>query len=156
MWRQLELVADVVAALAGVRDVHRQHQRLVAQRLHPVHNLLRQLAVPVQIQLEPAVTVGRGGYDLLHGAGGVGAGDVAGVERFCGCGDVERERLLAFSGCFSTGIDSFALVSLHAWLLTPGCGHLSFVPGQAVKGCRCDTHGKADFRPLDRGPSVTD
>lgn len=106
MRRQLELVADVVAALAGVRDVHRQHQRLVAEGLHAVHDLLRQLAVPVQIQLEPAVTVWRGGYDLLHGAGGVGAGDVAGVERFCGCGDVEKDRL-----CFGTDIDSCCRIS---------------------------------------------
>lgn len=92
MWRQLELVADVVAALAGVRHVHRQHQRLVAEGLHAVHDLLRQLAVPVQIQLEPAVTVRCGGYDLLHGAGGVGAGDVAGVERFRGCEVVMKDH----------------------------------------------------------------
>lgn len=155
MWRQLELVADVVAALAGVRHVHRQHQCLVAQGLHAVHDLLRQLAVAVQIELEPAVAVWRGGYDLLHGAGGVGAGDVAGVERFCGCGDVEKGRFGPLSGSFSTDMDS-AVKSLRARALTPGCGHLSFVPGQAVKCCRCDTDGKADFRPLDRGPSVTD
>lgn len=30
------------------------------------------------------------------------------------------------------------------------------MPGQAVKRCGCDTHGKADFCPLDRGPSVAD
>lgn len=96
MWWQLELVADVVAALTGVRDVHRQHQRLVAEGLHAVHGLFRQLAVPVQIQLEPAVTVWCSGYDLLHGAGGVGAGDVAGVERFCGCEDDDKGRFVIF------------------------------------------------------------
>lgn len=98
MWRQLELVADVVAALAGVWHVHRQHQRLVAEGLHAVHDLLRQLTVPVQIQLEPAVTVRCGGYDLLHGAGGVGAGDVAGVERFRGCEVVRKECFFIYLG----------------------------------------------------------
>lgn len=109
MWRQLELVADVVAALAGVRHVHSQHQRLVAQGLHAVHDLLRQLAVPVQVELEPAVAVWRGSYDLLHRAGGVGAGDVAGVERFCGCGDVEKKgRFCRLSACFSIDICSIS------------------------------------------------
>lgn len=85
MGRQLELVADVVATLPGVWDVDSEDQGLVAQRLHPVHDLFRQLPVPVDVQLEPAVAIGCGGHDLLHGAGGVGAGDVAGVESLSGC-----------------------------------------------------------------------
>lgn len=84
MGRQLELVADVVAALPRVGDVDGEDEGLVAEPLHAVHDLLRQLAVPVDVQLEPAVPVWCGGHDLLHGAGGVGAGDVAGVEGLSG------------------------------------------------------------------------
>lgn len=82
---QLELVADVVAALPRVGDVHGEDQGLVAERLHAVHDLLGQLPVPVDVQLEPAVAIGRGGHDFLHRTGGVGAGDVAGVEGLSGC-----------------------------------------------------------------------
>lgn len=64
--RQLELVADVVAALPGVGDVDGEDQGLVAERLHAVHDLLGQLPVPVHVQLEPAVTVRRRRHDLLH------------------------------------------------------------------------------------------
>lgn len=78
--RQLELVSNVIAALPSVGDVHGEDERLVAQRLYTVHDLFGQLPVPVHVQLEPAVTVGRGRHDLLHRAGGVCAGDVAGVE----------------------------------------------------------------------------
>lgn len=85
MGRQLELVADVVAALPSVWDVDGEDQGLVAQRLHPVHDLFRQLPVPVDVQLEPAVAIGCGSHDFLYRAGGVGAGDVAGVERLSGC-----------------------------------------------------------------------
>lgn len=85
MGRQLELVADVVAALPRVGDVDGENQGLVAQRLHPVHDLFRQLSVPVDVQLEPAVAIGCSSHDFLHRAGGVGAGDVAGVESLSGC-----------------------------------------------------------------------
>lgn len=85
VWWQLELIADVVASLPRVGDIDGEDKGLVAQRLHAVHNLLRQLAVPVDVELEPAVAVGRGRHDLLHRAGGVGAGDVAGVEGLSGC-----------------------------------------------------------------------
>lgn len=91
MRRQLELVADVVAPLAGVGHVHGEDQGLVAQRLHTVDDLLGQLAVTVDIQLEPAVAVGGRRHDLLHRAGGVGAGDVAGVERLRRCGAKEEK-----------------------------------------------------------------
>lgn len=102
VWRQLELVADVVAPFARVGDVHSEDQRLVAERLHAVHNLLRQLPVPVHVQLEPAVAVRRGRHYLLHRAGGVSAGDVAGVEGLCGC-EVEHISYLLLSSvqhCF--------------------------------------------------------
>jgi len=82
------VVTYVVAALAGVGHVDGQHQGLVAQRLHALDDLLRQLAVAVHVQLEPAEAVGRRRHDLLHGAGGVGAGDVAGVDRLRGWRDM--------------------------------------------------------------------
>lgn len=82
---QLELVANVVAALSSVGDVDRKDQSFVAKGLHPVHQLLRQFPVPVHIQLEPAVTVWSCCNNLLHRAGRVCAGDVAGVESLGGC-----------------------------------------------------------------------
>lgn len=85
MGGQLELVADVVATLPRVWDVNGEDEGLVTERLHPVHDLLRQLPVPIDVQLEPAVAVGCGGHDFLHRAGGVGAGDVTGVESLSGC-----------------------------------------------------------------------
>lgn len=39
VWRQLELVADVVAALSGVGDIDGEDERLVAERLHAVYDL---------------------------------------------------------------------------------------------------------------------
>lgn len=84
--RQLELVADVVAALPRVGHVDCEDQRLVAERLHAVHHMFRQLPVSVHIQLEPAVAVGCCCHDLLHRARGICAGDVAGVEGLGGCG----------------------------------------------------------------------
>lgn len=66
MWRQLELVADVIAALSGVGHVSGEDQGLVAQGLDTLHNLFRKLAVPVHVQLEPAVAVRGGSNDLFH------------------------------------------------------------------------------------------
>lgn len=66
VWRQLELVADVVAALSSVGDIDGEDQGLVAEGLYTVNNMFRQLPVPVHVQLEPAVAVWRCCYDLLH------------------------------------------------------------------------------------------
>lgn len=85
MWRQLELVADVIAAFSSIGDVDGEDQSFVAQRFHSMHDLFGQLSVPVDVQLEPAVAVWCCSSNLLHGAGGVRAGDVAGVEGLGGC-----------------------------------------------------------------------
>lgn len=108
--RQLELVADVVAALASVGDVDGEDEGLVAERLDAVHDLLRQFAVPVHVQLEPAVTVGCSRHDLLHRAGGVSAGDVAGVQGLCGCeAEVEKYFFSLFIFIFQPATNSSML-----------------------------------------------
>lgn len=66
MWWQLELVADVIAALSSVRDVNGEDQSLVAEPLYTVHDLFRQLPIPVHVKLEPPVTVWCCCHNLLH------------------------------------------------------------------------------------------
>lgn len=94
MGGQLELVADVVAALPRVGHVDGEDEGLVAERLHAVHDLFRQLPVSVDVELEPAVAIGRGGHNFLHRAGGVGAGDVAGIEGLSGCEERWRKWVM--------------------------------------------------------------
>lgn len=40
VWRKLKLVADVITTFASIRYVDCQHQGLVAECLHSVHELL--------------------------------------------------------------------------------------------------------------------
>lgn len=77
--RQAEAVADVVASLARVGQVSSEDQGLESQVLCLLDQLLGSRPVAVDVELEPAQPAGRGSRDLLQSAGGVGAGDVAGV-----------------------------------------------------------------------------
>ncbi len=82
-WK-LKLVAYVTAAFASVRHIHCKNQSFVAECLHSVHNLLRELTVPVQVQLEPTKPVGRCCDNLLHWTCGVCASYVTGVHCLSG------------------------------------------------------------------------
>lgn len=89
--RKTETIADIVASLACVGQIRGEDEALEAQGLRPLDQLLGSCPVAVDVELEPAEATGRGCGDLLQRAGGVGAGNVAGVHCSGRLGGVGKE-----------------------------------------------------------------
>ncbi|MNT10655.1 hypothetical protein D3C72_1454970 [compost metagenome] len=70
--RQLEAIALVVVAVAVHRHVHGQEQHRVAVLPGSVHQVFRDAAVPLHVQLQPEVAAGRGAHVLQQGRGSGG------------------------------------------------------------------------------------
>src|SRR5688572_29864169 len=66
-WRQGQAVADVALAMAELWRIDGDDQRTVAGRLRPIDQRAHDLAVPPDVQLEPA-RPGRRGGDVFHRA----------------------------------------------------------------------------------------
>lgn len=89
--RKAESIADIVASLACVGQIRGEDEALEARGLCPSDQLLGSCSVAVDVELEPAEAAGRGRRDLLQRAGGVGAGNVAGVHGSGRLGGTEKE-----------------------------------------------------------------
>lgn len=90
--RQAEAVADIVASLACVGQIGGEDQGLESQGLCLLEQPLGSRPVALDVELEPAQAARRGRRDLLQRAGGVGAGNVAGVHCSGSLGGVKGIR----------------------------------------------------------------
>lgn len=89
--RKAETIADIVASLARVGQIRSEDEGLEAQGLCPPDQLPGSRPVAVDVELEPAEAAGRSRGDLLQRAGGVGAGNVAGVHCSGRLGGIGKE-----------------------------------------------------------------
>lgn len=74
-----------MSPVAKLGHVHSDHQGSEPQGFDPLDQLLVELPISLHIELEPPEASGRRGDDVLQGAAGVRAGDVAGAGRLGSC-----------------------------------------------------------------------
>lgn len=77
--RKPETITDIITSFACVGQICGEDEALEAQGLSPLDQLLRNCPVAVDVELEPSEAPGGGCRDFLQRAGGVRAGNVAGV-----------------------------------------------------------------------------
>lgn len=77
--RKPETITDIITSFACVGQICGEDEALEAQGLSPLDQLLRNCPVAVDVELEPSETPRGSRGDLLQRAGGVRAGNVAGV-----------------------------------------------------------------------------
>lgn len=79
MGRKPETITDIITSFACVGQVRGEDEGLEAQGLSPLDQLLRNCPVAVDVELEPSEAPRGSCGDFLQRAGGVRAGNVAGV-----------------------------------------------------------------------------
>ena len=105
--RQLEPGSQVALAVAEDRQVDRQDDRPVAGRRGALDERPREVAILLDVELEPAGRLGGRGRHLLDGAGG----HRRERERHTGRGRGPRRRRVRASGCASAWIAIGAIAS---------------------------------------------
>lgn len=109
----LEPVTHIIKAVAQVRCVHRHKYGLVAHSLSPLHKLLGDLTVLVDVQLQPANRLGTSFCHFFNWGGGPGTQHHASPQWPAGWGRKEKIKtslafsLLQSSSCGSWDKDSY-------------------------------------------------
>lgn len=83
--RKAETIADVITSFACVGQIRGKDEAPETQGLRPLDQLLGNRPVAVNVELEPLEAARGSRRDLLQRAGGIRAGDVAGVHGFGRC-----------------------------------------------------------------------